>query len=108
MCDIKCHTKPTETFQYLHRESSHPTSVFKSFIIGEMHRYLRNTNDETSFDHKMADFKSKLMVRGYSLTEINKCYRKLNFNDRKEILYGGIGAFRKGRNIADLITRNKV
>ena len=30
--DIRCHTKPTNMFQFLHRNSAHPPSVFKSYI----------------------------------------------------------------------------
>ena len=84
--DIKCHVKPTETFQYLHRNSCHPPSVFRSFIVGEIHRYLRNTNNVSEYDNKLEDFKIRLIERGYKANEINKCMRKLQFNDRKDIL----------------------
>ena len=84
--DIKCHTKPTETFQYLHRDSCHPPSVFHSFMIGEVHRYLRNTNNMSEFEKKLSNFKTHLIARGYKRAEINKCLRTLNFNDRKYIL----------------------
>ena len=84
--DIKCHVKPTETFQYLHRNSCHPPSVFRSFIVGEIHSYLRNTNNLSEYDNKLEDFKLKLIERGYKASEINKCMRKLKFNDRKDIL----------------------
>ena len=84
--DIKCHTKTTETFQYLHRDSCHPPSVFRSFMIGEVHRYLRNTNNMSEFEKKLTEFKSHLIARGYKIPEINKCLRTLNFNDRKYIL----------------------
>ena len=39
--DIKTHTKPTDTFQFLHRESCHPTATFNGFIKGEILRYAR-------------------------------------------------------------------
>ena len=84
--DIRCHTKPTDTFQFLHRNSAHPPSVFKSYIIGEMHRFLRNTNNLCEYEKKLADFKNKLIRRGYRISEINRCFRKLHFNDRKSIL----------------------
>ena len=85
--DIKCHVKPTETFQYLHRNSCHPPLVFRSFIIGETHKYLRNTNNMSKYVNKLEDFKLRLIRRGYKINEINKCMRKLQFNDRKTILY---------------------
>ena len=33
--DIKCYSKPCDTFQYLSRDSSHPNSCFTSMIKGE-------------------------------------------------------------------------
>lgn len=153
--DIKCHSKPTDTFQYLQRNSCHPGSVFKSFITGEMHRRLRNTNNIDMYNKQLKAFKLRLINRGYSAEEISMCYRKLKFNDRKNVVYrmkhktcmnklmfvtkyhpdakylnsvfkkhwqliendavlsklfpqGIMTAFRKGKNIADLITRNKL
>ncbi len=107
------------------------------------------------YDTKLSDFKDKLMRRGYERSEIDNCYRKLKFNDRKDILYGTktkpnvqklmfvtkyhpdsgkltkavnkhlnliekntylstlfphkiMVTFKKGKNIADMITRNKL
>ena len=93
--DIKCHTKPTDTFQFLHRNSAHPPSVFKSFITGEMHRFLRNTNTPCEYAKKLDDFKSKLIQRGYKISEINKCFRRLHFNDRKTIMDSGINGIKR-------------
>ncbi|XP_072017043.1 uncharacterized protein [Amphiura filiformis] len=36
--DIKCHTKKTETGQFLHRSSCHPQPVFDGFIRAEVMR----------------------------------------------------------------------
>ena len=33
--DVKTHYKPTETFQYTHYSSCHPTGVKRGFIKGE-------------------------------------------------------------------------
>ena len=84
---MKCHVKRTETFQYPHRNNCHPPSVFHSFIVGEIHRYLRNTNNMSEYDKKLDDFKSRLIKRGYKINEINKCMRKLQFHDRITILH---------------------
>ena len=81
--DIKCHTKPTENFQYLHRESAHPDSCFKSFIQGEVTRYIRNNNCHINYETKLTKFQNHLANRGYKKVEIRKCLRQMNFNDRK-------------------------
>ena len=47
--DTKVYRKPTETYQYLHRKSSHPPHVFNAFIYGECLRYARNTNNPEDF-----------------------------------------------------------
>ena len=39
--DIKCHTKKTETGQFLHRSSCHPQPVFDGFLRGEIIRYAK-------------------------------------------------------------------
>ena len=39
--DMRTHTKNTDTFQYLHRESCHPSATFKGFVKGEILRYTR-------------------------------------------------------------------
>ena len=36
--DIKCFSKKTEKYQYLHRTSNHPHKCFKSFISQEKRR----------------------------------------------------------------------
>ena len=43
--DLKCFTKNTEKFQYLHKYSDHLSSNFKSFTKGEGIRILRNTSN---------------------------------------------------------------
>ena len=40
--DVRTHFKPTETFQYTHFSSCHPTGVKKGFIKGEALRLLQN------------------------------------------------------------------
>ena len=44
--DIKCFSKPCETFQYLSRVSSHPNPYFSGMIRGEAIRYIRNSSSE--------------------------------------------------------------
>ena len=76
--DTKVYTKPTETYQFLHRTSSHPPHVFKAFIYGETLRYARNTNNEDDFTQKVKVFSQKLLTRGYTQTEINNATHKVS------------------------------
>ena len=57
--DVKSYIKPTNNFQYLHRESAHPTSVFKGLIKGECIRHMRNTYDSTIFEKKIGTFSNQ-------------------------------------------------
>ena len=84
--DIKTFIKPTETFQFLHRESSHPSSVFKAFIKGEILRYKRNTNSVTDFKAQTAAFKKRLINRKYSNTEIDKVIEETQNINRTDLL----------------------
>ena len=84
--DIKTYIKPTKTFQYLERTSSHPQHVFKAFIKGEIIRYIRNTNCKTELLKQVDAFKRRLLDRNYSETEINSIkIHNINLN-RKDLL----------------------
>ena len=83
--DIKTYIKPTETFQYLERTSSHPQHVFKAFIKGEIIRYIRNTNCKTELLKQVEPFKRRLLDRNYSEIEINSIIHTNNLN-RKDLL----------------------
>ena len=84
--DIKLYTKPTNTFQYLHRSSAHNASVFKGFIKGECIRYARNTSDPSILQTELNKFKTRLLKRGYSLYEIQPIIQKFFHINRKELL----------------------
>ncbi len=80
--DIKCHTKKTETGQFLHRTSSHPRSVFKGFLRGEIMRYARNNNNIDTFREKKEFFMQKLTNRGYTESELLDADLSINLGDR--------------------------
>ena len=69
--DIKTHTKVTETYQYLHRNSAHPLSCFKSFIIGEATRHVRNNNNNKDYISNINTLSRHLNHRGYKDSEIH-------------------------------------
>ncbi len=49
LLDFKPYTKPTETFQYLHRTSAHPPSVFTGLIKGELIRFVRTSTNKCDY-----------------------------------------------------------
>ena len=92
--DIKTFIKPTNTYQYLDRNSAHHPSVFKGFIKGETIRYLRNTSDKKILSDMLSELKCNLIKRGYDENEVqdlindvlNHCNRTdaLNNSGKKE------------------------
>ena len=84
--DIKCHTKKTETGQFLHRSSCHPQPVFDGFILGEIIRYVKNNNNFDTFAEKKSFFTEKLSARGYSEAELEKTSASINFEDRQHLI----------------------
>ena len=86
--DIKTYIKPTNTFQYLDRNSAHHPSVFKGFIKGETIRYLRNTNDRDILSNMLVKFKGYLTNRDYDEQEIDESITDaLDNNERIAALY---------------------
>jgi hypothetical protein len=89
--DVKTFIKPTNTFQYLERNSAHSPSVFKGIIKGEIIRHLRNTSDCNIFYNAVEKFKVSLLKRGYNENEIDssmndvlKNYKRDHLNKKKE------------------------
>ena len=81
--DVKTHFKPTETFQYTHFSSSHPSGVKKGFIKGEALRLLRTNSCKEKFQEKIKNFKSHSLDRGYPENLIQTTLSQVNFEDRK-------------------------
>jgi hypothetical protein len=81
--DIKCHTKKTETGQFLHRSSCHPQPVFDGFLRGEIIRYAKNNSYFKTFEEKKDFFMKKLSARGYDDAELLKASSSINFEDRQ-------------------------
>lgn len=84
--DVRCHTKNTETWCYLHRSSSHNPSVFRGFIQGQLYRYARNCNNQENFEEYKDNFNSKLLDRGYTASEIQDASDAVNFSNRKDYI----------------------
>jgi hypothetical protein len=84
--DIKSYSKPTETFQYLERDSAHPSSVFSSLIQGETTRHMRNKSSRSTFTDKIDIFCDKLVSRGYSKSEIKDTMNKVDYTGKSKTL----------------------
>ena len=80
--DVKCFSKPCDTFQYLSRDSSHPNPCFSGMIKGEAIRYIRNSSSEAEYKHKLDFFISKLLTRGYKKSEVLSCLADISYKRR--------------------------
>lgn len=84
--DIKTYIKPTENYQFLSRNSAHPQSVFKGFLMGECTRHIRNTNNPEDQERIINNFKVNLMKRGYNEKEIDESFSIAKEQDRAVLL----------------------
>ena len=80
--DIKCFSKPCETFQYLSRDSSHPNACFSGMVKGEAIRYIRNSSSDTEYEKKIDIFISKPLTRGYKKSEVLNCLADISYKRR--------------------------
>ena len=84
--DVCTHFKPTETFQYTHFSSCHPTGVKRGVVKGEALRLLRTNSSKTQFEDSINNFKAKLLERGYPGNFIKKTLSEVNFENRGRAL----------------------
>ena len=84
--DVKTYFKPTETFQYTHFSSCHPSSVKKGFIKGEALRLLRNNSVEESFENDKLNFANRLHDRGYPKEFVTNILSEVKFTERNNAL----------------------
>ena len=72
--DVCTHFKPTETFQYTHFSTCHPSGVKRGFIKGEAPRLLSTNSSKTLFEESVTNFKTHLL-------ETERIPRKLYSNN---------------------------
>ena len=58
LLNIRSYIKPTNSFQYLHRQSAHSPSVFKGWIRGECIRHLRNRSGQDALKNNSYRFQN--------------------------------------------------
>ena len=84
--DIKTHFKTTETFQYTHFSSSHPSGLKKGFVKGEALRLLRTNSSRTTFEENIYKFKSRLLAGGYPKSLIETLLSDVKLTERESAL----------------------
>ena len=84
--DVRTHFKPTETFQYTHFSTCHPSGVKRGFIKGEALRLLRTNSSKTLFKERVTNFKTHLLGRGYPENFIQTTPSEVTFKDRNQAL----------------------
>lgn len=75
--DFKPYTKPSELFQYIHRGSAHPKSVFSGLIKGELMRFVRTATNKEDYLLRASLFKEKLLLRGYTMCEFEQAFSQV-------------------------------
>ena len=84
--DVRSHFKPTETFQYTHYSSCHPSGVSKGFIKGEALRLLRTNSSKTIFEKNIRNFRVRLLTRGYPRHLVDHILSEVKFAERESAL----------------------
>jgi len=84
--DVCTHFKPTETLQYTHFLTCHPSGVKRGFIKGEALRLLRTNSSETLFEESITNFKTHLLERGHPENYIQATLSEVAFEDRNQAL----------------------
>lgn len=72
--EINTYFKGISKFAYIPPHSTHPRSVLKGMIIGELTRYYRTNSMENTFILTLELFKDRLFKRGYKLRYINDIF----------------------------------
>ena len=82
LLDLKTYFKPTNTFQYLHFASSHPRSVYKGLVKGEVIRFLRSNTHAPTFTNTICIFKKHLLHRKYPEDFIDRFLNRITHDLR--------------------------
>ena len=90
-----------ETFQYTHFSSSHPLSVKKGFIKGEILRLLRTNSVKEIFELRKLEFLTCLLERGYPRELAENILAEVKFSSRNEALQNKT---KTSRNVLPFIT----
>ena len=84
--DTKTYQKPHNLYQYLHYNSNHQRSVYKSIISGELTRYVRTNTLQDNYEATKNLFKQRLLARGYPRRLIDTTFNSVSYSDRSMLL----------------------
>lgn len=84
--EFSLYTKPTNTFQYLHNESNHPSYIYKNLpksLFIRIRRICTNYNDYLYYSREII---INLMKRGYKLDYLENIFIKISRIDRESLI----------------------
>ena len=85
--DIKPFFKKTNKFQYLQYSSSHPRTVFRSILKGELTRLLRACSDQEVYGQIKSKMSRIFKDRGYPKRLIYHTIQEVPFSNRAQVLH---------------------
>ena len=77
LINTSIYNKPTDSFNYLHYDSCHPTHTKDNIAISLAKRIIRITSDIIDRETKLDDLKNHLMERGHPASTIDFAFTKL-------------------------------
>lgn len=86
--DLACFQKPANAYSYIPWFSFHPPSMKRSFIVGELTRYIRNSSSQDAFIRVRDLFFDRLRARGYPRTFLLETFSPIRFKMRTSLLAG--------------------
>ena len=84
--DLKTYQKPLNLYQYIEYTSAHPRNIYRSIILGECKRHLRNNTRPETFIATTTIFKKRLLKRKYPKQLTSKLIGTITFSERQKYL----------------------
>lgn len=80
------YTKPTNTFQYLHKNSNHPKHIFNNIPKSLFIRIRRNCSDDTDYYYNSGILLLQLKERGYDFDFLFKILCQIGRLERENLI----------------------
>jgi hypothetical protein len=88
--DLTVHQKVMNTYLYLPFQSYHPTFMKKSFVKGELIRYVRLCSNAREFLNIRQLFWDRLRARGYPASFLRPIFKTVDYDNRSEYLRSSV------------------